>query len=100
VTGTHVVVLISDVGWVRTFIPVEPDAARLATAAESRPTARRNRPGLPLDTDKLRTIGLAVGQQGYTLSRIRAHQLYEPRPAPTPRLPGTATVEGLRPAET
>jgi hypothetical protein len=58
-------------------IPVEPAATRLEAAAESRQTDRRSRPSLPLDTDKLRTIGLAVRQQGYTLTRIRAQQVYE-----------------------
>jgi hypothetical protein len=58
-------------------IPVQPDATRLARAAENRRTDRRNRPGLPLDTDKLRTIGFAVRQEGCMLTRIRAQQVYE-----------------------
>jgi nitroreductase len=58
-------------------IPVEPDATRLERAAEIRQTDRRNRPRFPLDTDKLRTIGLAIRQEGNTLTRIGARQLYE-----------------------
>lgn len=58
-------------------IPVEPEATRLEQAAEIRQTDRRNRPRLPLDIDKLRTVGFAVSQLGYTLTRIGAHQVHE-----------------------
>jgi nitroreductase len=58
-------------------IPVEPAAIRMAAAAGQRQTDRRNRPSLPLDIDKLRTIGLAVRQEGCALTRITARQVYE-----------------------
>jgi len=55
----------------------DPEATRLDAAAHIRQTDRRTRPSLPLDTDKLRTIGLAVRHQGYLLTRITGHQVYE-----------------------
>ena len=58
-------------------IPMDPGAVRLEAAARTRQTDRRSRPTLPLDTDTLRTIGVAVRQEGYLLTRITGRQVYE-----------------------
>jgi hypothetical protein len=58
-------------------IPVEPDAVRLALAAETRRSDRRGLPGPPLDTDKLRCVGMAVRAQGAALRTVRADQVYD-----------------------
>ena len=57
-------------------IPVEPAVARLDAATLCRHTDRRSRPSLPLDADKLRTIGNAVRREGYALTRIHRYQVY------------------------
>jgi hypothetical protein len=58
-------------------IPVDPGAVRLEAAARIRQTDRRTRPAVPLDIDTLRTIGLAVRQEGCLLTRITGRQVYE-----------------------
>ncbi len=58
-------------------IPVEPVATLLAEAAEDRHTDRRDRPGPPLDTDKLRCVGMAVRAEGASLRTVRADQVYD-----------------------
>ncbi len=58
-------------------IPVEPVATLLAQAAEIRRTDRRDRPSPPLDTDKLRCVGMAVRQEGAALRTVRPDQVYQ-----------------------
>jgi hypothetical protein len=58
-------------------IPVDPDAVRLALAAENRRSDRRGLPGPPLDTDKLRCVGMAVRAEGAALRTVRADQVYD-----------------------
>ena len=58
-------------------IPVEPVAILLARAAEIRRTDRRDRPSPPLDTDKLRCVGMAVRLEGAALRTVRADQVYQ-----------------------
>ena len=58
-------------------IPVEPVATLLAQAAEVRHTDRRDRPGPPLDTDKLRCVGMAVRAEGAALRTVRPDQVYD-----------------------
>ncbi len=58
-------------------IPVEPVATLLAQAAEVRHTDRRDRPGPPLDSDKLRCVGMAVRAEGAALRTVRADQMFD-----------------------
>jgi hypothetical protein len=58
-------------------MPVDPDATRLALAAETRRSDRRGGAAPPLDTDKLRCVGMAVRAEGAALRTVRADQVYE-----------------------
>ncbi len=58
-------------------IPVEPAAVRELQAVGMRHTDRRPIPGVHIDADKLRSIGVAAQAQGSSLQLLRPGQVFE-----------------------